>query len=66
MNRHRLDLFALSAGLVFLALAVGFLLDATDTWDAEVMWLPPVLLIASGLSGVLSTLTRRSGGRPES
>jgi hypothetical protein len=60
MNRHRFDFFALATGLVFVALAVGFLLDAADAWNADVIWLPPVLLIAFGLTGVLATFFRRS------
>jgi hypothetical protein len=59
MQRHRVDVFAFGAGLLFLLLAAGFLLDALDVWDADVAWLPPALLIVFGLAGVLATVTRR-------
>jgi hypothetical protein len=58
MKRHRLDVFALCAGVFFVALAVGFLLDGLDAWDMNVAWIGPILLIVLGLGGVLSTLGR--------
>ena len=58
MNRHRLDVFALGAGTIFVVLAVGFLLDGLGAWDVDVPWIAPVLLIALGLAGLLSTLGR--------
>ena len=34
MTRHRLDVFSLCAGVLFMALAIGFLLDGLDVWNA--------------------------------
>ena len=56
MKRHRLDVFALAAGTFFVVLAIGFLLDGLGTWDVDVTWFAPVVLIALGLAGLLSTL----------
>ncbi len=61
MNRltpHRTDFFALFAGLLFLALGIGFVLDGIETWDADVTWVPPMVLIALGLGIALATMTR--------
>jgi hypothetical protein len=63
MNRHPLDVFGLCAGVFFVALAVGFLLDGLDVWDVDAGWIPPTLLIVLGIAGVLSTIGRAS--RPE-
>lgn len=59
LHRHPTDFFALFGGLLFAALGVGFLLDALETWDADVTWVAPLVLIALGLGGVLATVTRR-------
>jgi hypothetical protein len=58
MKQHRLDVFALCTGVFFTALAVGFVLDGLDSWGMDVTWIAPMLLIALGLGGVLSTLGR--------
>jgi hypothetical protein len=58
MTRHRIDVFALCAGLFFVLLAVGFVLDGLDTWDMDVGRVGPLVLITLGLAGVLSTLMR--------
>jgi hypothetical protein len=58
MTRHRVDVFALVAGALFTALAVGFLLDGLDAWDVDTGWVPPLVLIVLGVAGVLSTVTR--------
>jgi hypothetical protein len=59
MRRHRFDPFAFCVGVVFVCLAVAFGLDAADAWSTDAAWVPPVVLIAFGLGGVLSTLMRR-------
>ena len=58
MTRHRLDPFALSAGVLFLAVAIGFFFDGLDRWSTEVTWIVPIVLIGVGLAGVLSTVLR--------
>ena len=64
MTRHRLDVFPLCAGVLFMALAIGFLLDGLDVWDADASWIVPVLVIVFGLAGVLTTVGRHT--RPRS
>ena len=64
MTRHRLDVFSLCAGMLFMALAIGFLLDGLDVWNADASWIVPVLLIVFGLAGVLTTVGRHT--RPHS
>jgi hypothetical protein len=63
MKRHSIDIVGLVSGMLFMALAVGFLLDALDVWRADVGWVPPIVLVALGLAGVLSTATRASRTR---
>jgi hypothetical protein len=58
MNRHRLDVVSLLAGLLFLGLGTAFLLDALDAWSADVTWTPPIVLIVLGTAGVLAALGR--------
>ena len=68
MTRHRLDVFALCAGVLFMALTIGFLLDGLGVWNADASWIVPVLLIVFGLAGVLTTVgrhTRRTNSLPE-
>lgn len=50
MSRHALDLTSLLAGLVFVAVAIGFLAGGIDSQEAQltVMW--PLLLIALGIA----------------
>ena len=58
MTRHRFDAFIACAGVLFLCLAVGFALDGLETWDIDLTWIVPMLLIACGLAGVLSIVAR--------
>ncbi|MDQ1520632.1 MAG: hypothetical protein QOI55_1705 [Actinomycetota bacterium] len=59
MNRHPLDIVSLLGGLLFVGLGGAFLLDALNTWSADLTWVPPIVLIVLGLAGVLSTVNRR-------
>lgn len=56
MNRHRLDIFSLGAGLAFLALAAVFVLGQwIDVgFSAAVMF--PALLVALGALGITAAL----------
>jgi hypothetical protein len=63
MTRHRLDVFALCSGLLFVGLAIGFLLDGLDVWNADPTWIAPLFLIVLGIAGVLSTLGREGRER---
>lgn len=59
MKRHRFEPFPFCAGALFIVLAVVFALDAAEVWSTDASWVPPVVLIAFGLAGVLTTTTRR-------
>lgn len=53
---------ALIAGLVFLAVAAGFGLDAAGAWHAPLVLLPPVVgggLALAGVAGVISRSAER-------
>jgi hypothetical protein len=65
MNRHRLDVFALGTGIFFVALAIGFLLDGLEIWDMDGVWAAPAVLIAFGLAGMLSVISRPATAIPE-
>ena len=59
MKRHTTDLFSLSAGVLFAALAVGFAADALDEWDLDVRWIPAVVLIVLGLGSAAASPLQR-------
>jgi hypothetical protein len=59
MTRHRLDVFALCSGLLFVGIAIGFLLDGLDVWNADPTWIAPLFLIVLGIAGLLSTVGRQ-------
>ena len=61
MWRHDRDTVSLMAGLLLVLLAVVFLVDDLTGLDVDGRWAAPVVLIAVGAVGLLSTL--RSGGR---
>jgi cytochrome c oxidase subunit IV len=61
MRRHRLDVFSLVAGLVFLLVAVAYLLDAAGVLAVRASVVIPVVLIALGSAGLIgAVLGRRS------
>jgi len=61
VRRHDLDLFSLVAGLVFLAVAVGHLLDVASGLDVDGHYVAPVALVTIGIASLAAVL--RSGGR---
>ena len=52
MNRHPVDVFSLGAGIVFLSLAVLFLLDV----DLNGLMVFPLMLIVLGLLGIFAAV----------
>ena len=58
MRRHDLDVFSLVAGLVFLALAIGHLVDESSSVSLDGRWVAPLTLIALGAAGLASALRR--------
>lgn len=54
MRRHEMDVFSLVAGLVFLAVAAGHLLDEAVGFDFDGRWVLPVAMVAIGVGGLAS------------
>jgi hypothetical protein len=61
MRRHELDLFSLIAGLAFVAVAAGHLLDVGTDLEFDGRWVAPIVLVTLGLAGLVGVL----GGRGE-
>jgi hypothetical protein len=61
VRRHELDLFSLLAGLVFVAVAVGHLLDVAVDLDVDGRYVAPVALVVIGVVSLAGVL--RSSGR---
>lgn len=59
MKRHPLDVVAMVWGALFLAAAVGVVLDEVVGLTVQLRWLIPVGLIVVGLAGVLTAITSR-------
>jgi hypothetical protein len=57
--RHERDTVALMAGLLLVLLAAAFLVDDLTGLDVDGRWAAPVVLLAVGAAGVLSTLRPR-------
>jgi len=60
MARRRADWGSLVAGLLFLGLAVAFVVRGTGDWEFNVLWVLPVLAVGLALAGVARALTRRT------
>ncbi len=59
MTRHPMDAVALVFGLLFLAVAGGWLAQETTAFGrSDVAWAAPVALIVAGAVGVLVSLRR--------
>lgn len=56
MERHERDSVSLMAGLLLVLLAGVFLVDDLTGLDVDGWWAAPVVLIAVGAAGLLSTL----------
>ena len=56
MWRHERDSVSLMAGLLLVLLAAVFLVDDLTGLDVDGRWAAPVVLIAVGAVGLLSTL----------
>ena len=58
MRRHDLDLTSLIAGLVFVGVAVAYLVGAYTDVRVGAGWLLPVALIGLGLAGLAGAVRR--------
>jgi len=63
MRRHELDPISLVTGLVFVAIAVAYLIGQYTNADVSAGWVLPLGLIGLGLAGLTGSLRRglRSG-----
>lgn len=60
MTKCRTDWGSLTAGLVFLGLAVAFIVRGTGSWEFSALWAVPVLVIGLGLAVAARALSRRA------
>jgi H+/Cl- antiporter ClcA len=58
MAKRGTDWGSLVAGLLFLGLAVAFVVQGSGTWELNVVWLLPVLGVGLGVAGVVRALFR--------
>ncbi|WP_116248203.1 hypothetical protein [Nocardiopsis sp. FIRDI 009] len=61
MARRRTDWGSFVAGLLFLGLALAFVVRGTGDWEFNVVWVLPVLAAGLGVAGVARALTRSRG-----
>lgn len=67
MRRHELDLTSLVAGLVFVGIAVAYLIGAYTKVRVDAGWVLPIGLVGLGLAGLGGTLRAglRSGDQDD-
>ncbi|SIO85239.1 hypothetical protein [Nocardiopsis sp. JB363] len=58
MTKRGIDGGSLVAGVLFLGLAVVFVVQGSGSWDFNALWLIPVLFAGLGLAGVARALLR--------
>ena len=66
MRRHELDLASLVAGVVFIGIAVAYLVGAYTRVRIDAGWVLPIGLVGLGLAGLGGTLRAglRAGDAP--
>ncbi|GAA1110876.1 hypothetical protein [Nocardiopsis metallicus] len=58
MTKRGTDWGSLVAGLLFLGLAVAFVVQGSGSWELNVMWLLPVLAVGLGVAALARALFR--------
>lgn len=58
MRRHDLDATSLVAGLVFVGLAVAYLIGAFTSTRIDAGWTIPIALVGLGLAGLAGSIVR--------
>jgi hypothetical protein len=58
MRKHDLDATSLVAGLVFVGIAVAYLIGAFTSTRIEAGWILPIGLVGLGLAGLAGSLVR--------
>lgn len=56
MKRHDTDFVSLVAGVLFLGVAVTYLVAAGADYDVDLRWFGPALLIGLGLAGLAGSV----------
>lgn len=64
MRRHDVDVLSLMAGLLFMLMGLGWLLDAADAFRVDWEWLAPLVLVGLGLVGLLTSFLGRGETDP--
>ena len=65
MRRHELDVFSLVTGLLFVAVAVGHLLDETSDVTFDGRWVVPLVLVTIGVASLAGVVRGREPGRED-
>lgn len=65
MSRHETDVTALVAGLVFVGIALAYLLDIRPDIDVDGRWVLPLALIGLGAAGLAASLRRPRPPEPD-
>jgi len=65
MSRSRPDTGGIAAGVVFTIIGVVFFLDELDVWTVRMDYVVPLVLIAVGVSLLISRMVSVSGHRHE-
>jgi hypothetical protein len=59
VRRHDLDVFSLVTGLVFVAVAVGHILDEASQLEFDGRWVVPVVMVAIGVASLAGLVRGR-------
>jgi hypothetical protein len=59
VRRHDLDVFSLVTGLVFVAVAVGHILDESSQLEFDGRWVVPVVMVAIGVASLAGLVRGR-------
>lgn len=60
MTKRRTDWGSLIAGLVFLGLAVAFIVRGTGGWEFSALWAVPVLVVGLGTAVAVRVFSRKA------
>ena len=65
MKRHQTDFVSLVAGVLFLGVAVTYLVAAGADYDVDLRWFGPALLIGLGLAGLAGSIRFGASNRDD-
>ncbi|MEP7053807.1 MAG: hypothetical protein ABI912_00990 [Actinomycetota bacterium] len=58
MKRHEFDITSFVSGVIFLAVAVAFIVDERTDTSVNPRWVLPLVLVGIALAGLLATVQR--------